>query len=155
MHTYFLSVGRPEIAVELMSLSEAQKRHLSKTPSERVRFVEPGSAFMVNANDCPVIIATAGLKMAVACAKSTTAVDRAVAAIIRALDRKVPHTRIEMCMQFGDVALELTFIEHVRRVRVWHAWTMFALHSYPPIARARKGAVGPEEWSLIRIRRDT
>ena len=151
---YFLSVGSPEVAVEIMSLKEAQQRHLRQTSSKRVRSVEPGGAFMVNANVCPIIVATAGLKMVVACAKNTSTIGKVVTAIIRTLKRKAPYQRIVICMQFGDATLESAFMGHVQRARIWHSWAMFSRDSYPPIARAHKGAVDPDEWSLIRVKRD-
>ena len=153
MHIYFVPVGPEEIAVEIMSLREAQSHGYSQTPVKKGKLVTAGNSFVTSARNFPIIIATAGSHMAIAHVRHHS-VEAITATVMTVIKRKAPNDRIEMCMQFGNPELESVFVKQVHRLRIWHMWTMLRLDGFPALVRARKGDRDPDNWSLVRIKRN-
>ncbi|MCR4275951.1 MAG: hypothetical protein NUV90_01025 [Candidatus Parcubacteria bacterium] len=155
MYMYFVPVGRPEITVGILSRTEARQNGFRRTSVKNAAFVPPGGVFMASADNCPIIIATAGSEMMVAHVRRHSAtISKVINSIIKAMERKAPRHQIVMCMQFGSKALESAFLERARRSRILHSWAMLSLDGFPALVRARKCNDDPDQWSLIRIKHD-
>ncbi|PIS43245.1 hypothetical protein COT23_02410 [Candidatus Kaiserbacteria bacterium CG08_land_8_20_14_0_20_50_21] len=127
METYFVSVGVPEVTVEIMSQREARQCDLYEIPVTEggLMFLGPDDVFVTRTRNCPIVIAAAGAEILVADVKSTIAVGAVTRVIIDALERKAPYNNIEACMLFGNTMVEYAFLNCVCRVGIRNAWTMF------------------------------
>jgi len=150
MYTYTISVGQPEVTIGVLSLKEVKQHRLNQLPMKSGVEVKPCDTFVMNADGCPVIIATAGQKMMVAHARHAYVVN----AIIAALKQGSPIDRISICMQFATEALESACMEQARRVGLYHIWAMHPFSEFPALVRTHQGNDNPDQWSKIMVRRN-
>lgn len=135
-------VRRGTFTVRLNMGSQGLNVYRKKSVHVAGVFLEDANeAFVASDEHYPLVIATAGSNLIVACAaREAENQSRLVDAIILELQEKyaISMDEIRMCMLLGTPAAESSFVNEVTMRGIPHVYTAHARAMYPKLARAGK-----------------